>query len=68
MTNVLSPLSDKSATSLTEDFLNINSSEAFKEDETDYVFRDPDTKLNMLAKYPQIKTFSLRHSTTFPSS
>lgn len=68
ITQVLTPISDKSSASLTDDFLNFDHVDTFKPDEADFFLKDPDKNMKMLNKYPQIKEFFIRYNTTIPTS
>lgn len=62
------PVNERSLTSLTDDFLFFNTKELSKPDEVDFYLRDPETSIEMLDKYPQIKQLFVKYNTTIPTS
>jgi hypothetical protein len=68
LSDTVSPVSDKSSASLTEDFLNFSPSDLAKPDEVDFFLRDPETSIEMLDRYPAIKNLFIKYNTAIPSS
>ena len=63
-----SPISEKSVSS-TEDFLNFTSTiNTSYPNEVDYFLADPDVSMEMLNRYPQIKSLFIKHNTAIPTS
>ncbi|KAI9554978.1 hypothetical protein GHT06_020267 [Daphnia sinensis] len=63
-----SPLSEKSASS-TEDFLSFaTNNSTIKPNEVDYFLADKDVSMEMLNRYPQIKSIFIKHNTAIPTS
>nr|CAH0113738.1 unnamed protein product [Daphnia galeata] len=63
MTDVNTPIGEKSTTSITEDFLKYDldeSDESSNNNELENYLRDPDTNIAMLDKYPQLKQLFLK--------
>lgn len=67
----ISPIAEKTSTSLTEDFLlfDNNSPAAGREqDEVERFLQDRDKSINMLDRYPQVTNFFIKYNSTIPTS
>lgn len=70
LNEAVSPVYERSASSLTDDFLNsFNQIQTnSKPDEADFFMRDPNTSMAMLDNYPQIKLLFLKYNCSIPTS
>ena len=66
----LSPVLEKSKTSLAEEFLLFDEIEPSgrPDDEVDRFLKDRDTSIGMLDNYPQIKSLFVKYNTVIPTS
>lgn len=70
MADVATPICKKSTTSITEEFLNYDLGEweeSPNKNELQNYLRHPDTNIEMLDKYPQIKQLFFRYKTAIPT-
>ncbi len=68
LNDAVSPMVERDAASLTEDFLNFNATRNSKQEDVDLYLRELDTSIEILDKYPQIKQLFLKYNTPIPTN
>ncbi len=63
-----SPVVEKTAASLTEEFLSFDQNSSSGDDEVERYLKDSDTSIKMLDSYSQIKQLFIKYNTVIPTS